>query len=100
VIRARLTILLFAPAQWLLIWLLRYWAVQPIHRQVKASVAGFAVATILLGTAFAQGRLYQTMTGISIPAQDNYFFATFIGQTLVSLGIIFRIALELRRKGY
>jgi hypothetical protein len=96
--KARLVVLLIAPGQWFLVWALRYWAVVQIPPQVKAIVAAFAGAIAVLGTWFAQGRLYYAMTGIGIPAQDNYFFAVVLGESLVSLGIVFLLAFELRKK--
>ena len=55
-------------------------------------------ATAVFGIWIAQGKTYRSMTGIDIPAHDHYFFAIAIGEVLVSLGIGFLIAFELRRK--
>jgi hypothetical protein len=96
--KARLVVLLFAPAQWLLVWALRFVVELPINRQVKAIIAALAGAVVVLGTWFTQGRLYYSMTGVGIPAQDNYFFSLVIGECVVSMGIIFLLAFELKKK--
>jgi len=95
---ARLTVLLLAPAQWFLIWSLRYVVLLPVRTSLKQAVGALINATAVFGIWIAQGKIYRSMTGIDIPAHDHYFFAIAIGEVLVSLGIGFLIAFELRRK--
>jgi hypothetical protein len=99
VTNARLVVLIFAPAQWLLVWSVRYLERLPVRKSLKAAVAGLIGATAVLGTWITQGKIYHSMAGIDVPASDNYFFAIIIGESLVSLGIVFLIAVKLRRKG-
>lgn len=95
---ARWVVLSLAPVQWFLTWCLRYASLIPINRSIKAALAGLIAATALLGTLILQTTLYRSMTGIDVPAHDNYFFAFVIGEDIVSLFIIFRVAFGLRKK--
>ena len=96
---ARSIILSLAPVQWLLMWCFRYANLIPVSRPLKAALGGLIIATAVLGTLELQTRLYRLVTGIAVPAHDNYFFAIFIGEGIVSLCVIFLIAFDLRRRG-
>src|SRR5262245_17130518 len=97
--QARLIVCSVAPALWLLTWCLRYVDSLPIARTLRAAVGGLVLATATLTTLNLQQRLYSAMTGIRIPANDNVFFAIFVGEVVISIGIVFLVALELRKKG-
>jgi len=70
----------------------------PISRSLNAALAGLIAATSVLGTLKLQTALYRSITGIAVPAHDNYFYAIVVVEDVVSLCIIFRIALGLRKK--
>ena len=97
-IHARLIVLSLAPGQWFLTWCLRYANLMPVSRPLKAALAGLLAATALLGTLILQTAVYRAITGVTVPAHDNYFFAIIIGEDIVALCIIFLIAFDLRRK--
>lgn len=97
-VHARWVVLSLAPVQWFLTWCLRYANVIPIRRSIKAAVAGLIAVTAVLGTLILQTKVYRSITGIDVPAHDNYFFATVVVQDIVSICVIFRIAFDLRRK--
>src|SRR5207302_9672669 len=71
---ARLMVLLIAPAQWLLFWCARFVDLLPIGVSLRAALVGLIAAIALLGTWIVQTAIYRAMTGIGVPAHDNYFF--------------------------
>ena len=54
-----------------------YFELFPI-KSLKGVVAALYAAITVLGVWIAQGKIYKSMTGIDVPAQDNYFFAVII----------------------
>ena len=71
----------------------------PISRSLKAALAGLIAATSVLGTLTLQTALYRSITGIAVPAHDNYFYAIVLFlEDVVSLCIIFLVALGIRKK--
>jgi F0F1-type ATP synthase membrane subunit c/vacuolar-type H+-ATPase subunit K len=98
VTNARLVVLVFAPAQWLLVWSVGYLERLPVRKSLKGAVAGLIGATAMLGSWIIQGKIYSSMTGIDVPTSDNYFFAVIMGESLVSLCVGFLVAFKLRRK--
>jgi hypothetical protein len=96
---ARLVVCSLAPALWLVTWCLTFVNRLPIGRTFKAAVVGLVQATAILTTLILQQRLYISMTGIRIPANDNFFFAIFVSEVVISGIVVFLVALELRKKG-
>ena len=63
----------------------------PISRSLKAALAGLIAATSVLGTLTLQTALYRSITGIAVPAHDNYFYAIVLFlEDVVSLCITLR----------
>jgi hypothetical protein len=95
---ARLVVLILAPAQWLLLWTAGYLRLLPIGKSLRAGLTSLAGVSALLGVWIIQGKIYYSLTGIGVPMSDHYFSAIVIGETIVSIGLVFLIALEIRRK--
>lgn len=95
---ARLYVLLLAPLQWVLVWSVRFLPV-PIKNLLIRTVIMLIAIVGVVGVWFAQVTLYRSMTGIYAVKGDNFLFGVTVSDYVISLGVLFIAAAQLRRKG-
>jgi hypothetical protein len=98
---ARLAVLPFAPALWaFFVWVAASGRklAPKLPKSLRAPILGVVYSAVLVGLLYAQGDVYQRMTGIRVLAGDNYFFTLFVSEIIVGIALGFRLLYRDRRK--